>query len=242
MTPVASLDDVRAHRYKAKIDAVSPRSSRGSFEDEPECFLGVSLQNAMFSRPKLEAMLEWVSRRFDRCTVLVGDSIHRLTLQSVQGLNDDEAWCQALGLGEQFVEDACDLVEGFADRTKFEFLSCREVQEWPEYVTHHTALRRLHTRDLHFRHSVESFGRRYHERRDGDAHSVDLDRRVAMSCTYFLEEFAIFSCLRQRGISVMVYPGSFSTLTEISAGEHPRAPVPLHDLVVVSLHLKGRKR
>src|SRR5699024_5205383 len=130
--------------------------------------------------------LEWVSRRFARCTVLVGDSIHRLTLQSVQGLDGDEAWRQAIGLGEQFVEDAFDLVEGFTDRTKFEFLTCREVQEWPEYASHYTTLRRLHTRDPHFRHSVESFSRRYHERRDGDAHAVDLERRVAASCTYFL--------------------------------------------------------
>jgi hypothetical protein len=61
-----------------------------------------------------------------------------------------------------------------------------------------------------------------------------------MSSRYFLEEFAIFACLQQQGIPVMVYPGSFSTLSEIARGEHPGAPKELQSLVVVSLHLKGR--
>jgi hypothetical protein len=61
-----------------------------------------------------------------------------------------------------------------------------------------------------------------------------------VSSEYFLEEFAIFACLKRQGLPVMVYPGSFSTLSEIARGEHPGAPEELRDLIVVSLHLKGR--
>lgn len=61
-----------------------------------------------------------------------------------------------------------------------------------------------------------------------------------MSSDYFLEEFAIFCCLKERGLTVMLYPGSFDTLYEIAAGEHPGAPKELRDLIVVSLQLRGR--
>nr|VFK08480.1 MAG: hypothetical protein BECKLPF1236A_GA0070988_1001725 [Candidatus Kentron sp. LPFa]VFK24714.1 MAG: hypothetical protein BECKLPF1236C_GA0070990_1001526 [Candidatus Kentron sp. LPFa] len=59
---------------------------------------------------------------------------------------------------------------------------------------------------------------------------------------YFLEEFAVFACLQQQGLPVFVYPGSFSTLSEIAGGLHPGAPRELQDLIVVSLRLKGRGR
>ena len=65
-------------------------------------------------------------------------------------------------------------------------------------------------------------------------------RQVGCSADYFLEEFAIFACLQQQGHSVMVYPGSFSTLSEIAQGLHPRAPDELKALTIVSLCVKGR--
>lgn len=61
-----------------------------------------------------------------------------------------------------------------------------------------------------------------------------------MSSDYFLEEFAVFCCLRDSGLPVMIYPGSFGTLSEIAAGEHEGAPKQLRDLIVVSLQLRGR--
>nr|VFJ98220.1 MAG: hypothetical protein BECKLFY1418B_GA0070995_11162 [Candidatus Kentron sp. LFY] len=57
---------------------------------------------------------------------------------------------------------------------------------------------------------------------------------------YFPEELAVFACLKQQGLPVMVYPGSLGALAEIPEGLHPVAPRELRDLIVVSLRLKGR--
>lgn len=38
----------------------------------------------------------------------------------------------------------------------------------------------------------------------------------------------------------MIYPGSFSTLSEIAQGLHPLAPEELKALTIVSLCVKGR--
>lgn len=242
MNAVGPLDDVRAALYKAKIDSVSPASRRNTFEDQEECFLGVSLENPMFERPKLESIVEWVSRRFTRCTVLIGDSIHRLTLQSVHDLGTDESRARAQSLGAKFVDENRDVLGEFRDRTKFEILTCGEVQQWHDYEDFYERLWHEFNTDSAFHASVESFARWYHERRWIGVTEDRLEHRVAMSSQYFLEEFAIFSCLQDRGISVMVYPGSFSTLTEIAAGDHPRVPSQLKDLTVVSLHLKSRRK
>lgn len=78
-------------RYQAAISFVSPASSHHTFEAHGDCFLGVSLQNSNFRQDKVRSMANWISQRFPRCTVLVGDSIHRITLESTSGLQPPEA-------------------------------------------------------------------------------------------------------------------------------------------------------
>ncbi|MEV7601229.1 tRNA-dependent cyclodipeptide synthase [Kitasatospora sp. NPDC089797] len=227
-------------RYKAKIASVSPTTSRTTFEEHDSCFLGVSLENSNFTPAKLSGMVEWISRRFSRCTVLIGDSIHRLTLESTRGMAPDEALDHALELGRQFAKNERSVFDEYRDATDFTYLNCSDVQDGSDFTEFHDELRTFFDKDEAFRSSVELFGRSYHRKHSSGISEAELENRIRMSSDYFLEEFAIFSCLKQYGLPVMVYPGSFSTLSEIAMGEHPGAPDELRDLIVVSLHLKGR--
>jgi len=237
-----SFRPYRATSYRAKIDAVSPESKRATFEAENiACFLGVSLENSNFSSAKLAAILEWISRRFRQCTVLVGDSIHRITLESTKRLEGADSLAQAYALGREFIEEQEPVFQMFEDLTQFSFLTCGQVQTWPAYGVHHSDLAKLYHSDRPFRESVDRFGTQYHSKHSAHLSSEEVAHRIRRSADYFLEEFAIFACLRQElGLGVMVYPGTFSTLSEIARGEHPAAPPPLNELVVVSLHMRGR--
>lgn len=239
---VAEAPSVRRtrSRYKAKIASVSPPAMRTQFENEDACFLGVSLENTHFSRPKLEAMLEWVARRFSRCTLLVGDSIHRITLESTRGYRPESALREALALGDRFIASNDDLVAAFRDRILFRYATCSEVQHSTDYARYHSELRAQFATDQAFRLSVRSFAQNYH-RRSWDLLDADTRaRRLERSCDYFLEEFAVFACLRRRGLGVMVYPGAFSTLEEIARGRHPGTCSELRGLTIVSLQIKRR--
>jgi len=226
-------------RYKAKVDAVFP-AWRRDLAEHRDCFLGVSLENDMFTRPRLFGILEWISRRFPRCTVLIGDSIHRITLESAKDLPAQAALDEALRLGRAFVQHEGHVFDAFREATKFSFVTCSEIQTAPAYAAHHAQLRALFHRNEVFRTSVESFGRNYHAKHSSHLSEAQSQHRIRRSADYFLEEFAIFACLKDQGIPVMVYPGSFSTLSEIADGRHPDAPRQLRDLTVVSLHLRGR--
>ncbi|MBA0053643.1 tRNA-dependent cyclodipeptide synthase [Streptomyces sp. AJS327] len=239
-TPIRRIAPTRRARYKAEIASVSPDSSRNTFEQYETCFLGVSLENSNFTTPKLTSMVKWISRRFGRCTVLIGDSIHRLTLESTQELPPDRARERALELGRHFLETEEKVFHEYRESTDFTFLTCAKVQEGERYAEFHSKLRAFFEEDEAFRSSVESFGHAYHRKRADGISGAEWEKRIRMSNEYFLEEFAIFACLKEQGLPVMVYPGSFSTLSEIAKGEHPGAPEELRDLVVVSLHLKGR--
>ncbi|MGJ5833725.1 tRNA-dependent cyclodipeptide synthase [Streptomyces ossamyceticus] len=215
-------------------------SARRTFEVHEGCFFGISLQNSNFAPKKLHSMLTWISRRFDQCTVLVGDSIHRITLESTSSLAEPEATEAALRMGSDFLRDSRDLFDSVRDTVDLTFLRCSEVQQWVDYAHLHKELRQHWETDPAFRASVEGFARRYHESHAPDAERGQLDYRIRRSCEYFLEEFAIFACLRRRGLRVMVYPGSFSTLSEITRGEHVGTPKELQELIIVSLSLKGK--
>jgi len=88
--------EISSTGYRAKVDFVSPQNRRDTFELEYECFLGVSLGNRNFEPVRFHSLLEWVSRRFSKCKILVGDSIHRLTLESCSGMSAHEAHDRAL--------------------------------------------------------------------------------------------------------------------------------------------------
>ncbi|MEU8727561.1 hypothetical protein [Streptomyces antimycoticus] len=77
-------------------------------------------------------------------------------------------------------------------------------------------MRAFFDEDEAFRSSVESFGHAYHRKRADGIGEAEWEKRIRMSNDYFLEEFAIFACLKEQGLPVMVYPGSFSTLSEIA--------------------------
>lgn len=230
---------LRPPAYKAKVDRVSPPSRRTTFERYDSCFLGVSLENDSFTTAKLGGIVQWIARRFSRCTVLVGDSIHRISLATTRGMSPDVALAEALRLGDEFVETQRPVFDAWSSETTFTTLRCSEVATWPDYAEFRRRLDDLFETDPCFRASVEAFGLGYHAKR-WSGPDDELRRRVRASCTYFLEEFAVFASLRRRGLAVMVYPGSFSTLAEIANGSHPGAPAELRDLTVVSLNLRGR--
>lgn len=237
ITPTHNFIDFK---YKAKIASVSPFESRNDFQLSGNCFLGVSLENCHFQPEKLASILQWISRRFACCTVLVGDSIHRLTLQSIHDLQPSAALTTALHLGERFVRESQPVFEHFGALTQFRFITCHAVQAVASYQRLHAQLTQLYRTDPAFSQSVKCFAEHYLRKKLQALAPADWARRVSFSTDYFLEEFAIFACLQQQGHRVMIYPGSFSTLSEIARGLHPQAPDELKALTIVSLCLKGR--
>lgn len=231
---------IHCERYRAKIAFVSPSTRRDTFEREAQCFLGISLENRNFLPNRFHSIVEWASRRFDKCTLLIGDSIHRITLETTEGMEQDAALSRALQLGQYFLDDNEHILAAYGDTTEFESITCSSLQKTNAYQTYYAGMTDYFERSPSFRESVESFGRNYH-RHEWERLSVsERVHRLKRSSEYFLEEFAIFACLVEQGNTVMIYPGSFSTLAEIADGRFPGILPPLEALTVVSLMLKRR--
>lgn len=226
--------------YKAKVSFVSPLAMRDNYVNLEYPFFGVSLENSNFVRPKLLASLEWICNRYKRCAVLIGDSIHRITIKHNEQGTESNSFEKAISLGKKFLEDELHVFEKFEDRCKFDFVFCSEIQNSREYREYHSVLTNLFLTNSKFKNSVISFAKSYHEKRQSKITQERWNALIYSSCEYFLEEFAIFAYLKKLGMDGMIYPGSFSTLSEIASGAHPDALEELKELVVVSLHIKKR--
>lgn len=157
-------------------------------------------------------------------------------------MTPEAARTKALSLGGKFMKEHRQIFDAFREDTEFTYLTCSEVQTWESYPVHHQRLLNLFATDHSFRLSVEAFGADYHRKHAADLTEADQRYPVQRSSDYFLEEFAIFSCLQECKLSVMVYPGSFSTLTEIVSGQHASVPTELRQLIVVSLNISRTLR
>lgn len=238
------LFDVRSplmgERYKAKIAFVSPQSRRNSFESEPRCFLGISLENRNFTPNRFHSIVEWAARRFEHCGILIGDHIHRITLQSTRNMPEDAARDEALRLGREFMEKSTVMLDAYRHDTNFQYITCSEIQSSAECKQLYSRLCDFFLEHADFRESVEKFGRNYHRHEWDNLSEAQQKQRLEFSSQYFLEEFSVFACLVRKGFKVMAYPGAFSTLAEIAAGDFPGVLEELQQLTVVSLQLKRR--
>lgn len=226
-------------RYRVKVDSCYPSNSREILSEHGGAFLGISLENRSFSEGKLIEMVRWIGRRTDRCAILIGDCIHRKTLQIRLGLSEEDALSAALELGREFRETTLSLLTNSGMSCVPEIFMCSEVRAQGSFEKYHAILEERFQNCSLFGEVVRSFSQLYIEKR---GHFRENDARaqyIKLSCEYFLEELAIFSCLKDLGYTIMVYPGSFTTLQAIvEKGDHRLKDISPDGLI--SLNLKAR--
>ncbi len=228
-------------RYRVLIDKVSPSNARQHLENYNSCFLGISLQNPNFSTAKLVAIADWIANRFQKCIVLVGDSLHRITLQIDRGLNEKQALTQAILMGKEYINTEMTVFRCHADACNFQFVYCSEVKQLKEYENYYEQLQDLFAKNEKFANSIKLVSREFVNRH---IHLNEQDNSFnfygEMCREYLLEELAIFSYLFKDRVCPLFYSGSLSIFEEISEGEHSDISASLKNIIHVFLRLKKR--
>lgn len=235
--PEKYLDIITTPRYRAEIESMVPREAKQELKNYDHCMIGYSLQNKNFTTAKLVGIIEWISQNFSHCTVAIGDSIYRLTLQ-IKGVSEKQALHRALRLGHEVIENDSMIFESYSDKCQFKLLLCSDIQKTERYQYYNQQLQQLFDRDEKFAALLHSFADLFVDRR------IELEESyyefcVKTSCLYIMEELAILAYLSEEGINVFVYPGALSFLVDIIEGHHPEAPEELKRLISISLRIKS---
>jgi tRNA-dependent cyclodipeptide synthase len=203
------------------------------------CILGVSLENRDFHTSKFVTIIDWISKHYSECIVMLGDGLHRITLQLGSNVSEREALEHAKWLARDFVHSHWPVIAFNESSCQFSFVFCSDIQTTDCYFAHYGRLFKLFTDNAMFRDSVRTFSleflRRKPQREGGEEH-------LEMSSRYLLEELAVISCLTQDLACTFVYPGSLTILREIADGKHPSLPECLLQIEYVELKLKHRDK
>lgn len=231
------------HRYKAGFKQVAPASAVALQQGGASCMLGVSMGNANFEGARLEASIEWLSDRFERCAIVLGDSVYRLTLELLEGLDEASARERAMREAAEFERLYAPLVRQYGKACAFEFIRFSDVERDPRFARWHQAMRDLAATDAGFARSIEEFAALYlgrGDKLDANPFAVPPERAAAIARAYLIEESALFCVLEEMGWPVLVYPGSIASIADLCEGRFAGTPAPLTRMAFVSLDLRKR--
>lgn len=231
------------HRYKASVKSIAPASAGNLEYGGEQCMLGVSMGNANFEGARLEASIEWISERFQHCAVVLGDSVYRLTLELLEGLDPDTARARALAEGEAYERLYAPLLRQYGKACRFEFIRFSQVEQDPRFAAHHQALLAMERDDPAFRQSIEDFANLYlgrGDKLDANPFAVSPERAAEIASAYLIEESALFCVLEEMGWPALVYPGSIASISDLCEGRFAGTPEALKRMAFLSLELRKR--
>ena len=201
------------------------------------CILGISLENPAFHTAKLVTIVHWIKRKgFKSCLVLLGDGLHRITLQMELGMPETLSLEHSKWLARDFVHTQQSVFGGGDSDPSFSFVYCSDIQKTQEYLAHYQAILALYGINQCFRDSFHEFADLFVARRP--VLPEHRGRLAAMSRQYLLEELAVFACLARDSPRTFIYPGSLTILDEIASGKHPDVPAGLLEMDYVELKIK----
>lgn len=234
--------EVEQPGYKVEIANVSPVEYRNRWSRSDGAFLGISLQGDHSTGAKLLAQIQWLARHFDQPAILIGDSLHRLTIQIRENLPEPEALEKATRLADQLITheirpllDACQLRPSVKLSSQYTAL--------PDFARYLDTVEELYASVPAFADALDDCARSFVSRRmvaGGDVPGIAAKLQL-LSRTYLLEEIALFCLLVREGHSTMIYPGSLSVFMEASQGRYPEVAALLGGLRCISVRLKRRR-
>ncbi|NER33980.1 MAG: tRNA-dependent cyclodipeptide synthase [Oscillatoria sp. SIO1A7] len=229
-------DKIYYYNASAKVFPETLQNSLGKYR---KCVFAISLGSKNFAySERIEACIKWISKNFNSCVVLVGDSVYRLTVEVRSKLKGEEALSLALKTGQDFIKERRLLFDQYSGSCQFEFKMLSEIEKRSDFQIYYEELQGLYQKNESFQRMVNSFAQTYLNRGKDVADEPISEKQKYLATSYLLEESALFASVAKEGWLVFVYPGSIKSFEEIAEGLHPEVPEPLKQIVWVSLRLK----
>lgn len=240
-TPGAGAVSFGSHRYEAALGHVLPFGADEQVEAARAALFGVALGDPDVEGARLEASVEWLSARFARCAVAIGDTLYRLTLAALHGVDEEGARDRALAAGRTFTETYAPLFRQYSDRCAFEVVPLSSLAAHPDYARHHAELTARAASNAGMRDAIGAIAPRWIGTLDelGDRTLPSAETAWKLAEKYLVEEAAALAVLGAQGWPVLIQPGSIDRLANMVEGG-AEAGAPLGDMALGSLKLAKR--
>lgn len=240
---VPKLSKEKKQKFVAQIAQVHPKKVHPKLGLLKKGFVRIVLGSENFDGERLAASAEWIRSNLDNCTILVGDSMHRLTLQIQQGLVERDSWNKAYRMGKEFLETHGNYFQNDG-LCKFEVMYTSDVKKFTSYKRLYDELMIQFTKDSEFEKAIKHCAFLFLQRQDQIENTIYIpgskNNAVHLCCQYLLEELAAFGWMVENHHGMLVYPGIRPIMDEVSEERFPHLPDTLKRLVSVQLELKAK--
>lgn len=240
-TPGAGAVSFGSHRYEAALGHVLPFGAEDRVAGAHSALFGVALGDPDVEGARLEACVEWLSAHFARCAVAIGDTLYRLTLAALHGVDEEDARERALAAGRTFSETYAPLFRQYSDRCAFEIIPLSSLATHPDYARHHAALAARAQSDAGLRDAIEAIAPRW----IGTLEDLDGRRLPSAGAAwqlaekYLVEEGAALAVLASHGWPLLIQSGAIDRLASMVEGGAVSG-APIGDMALGSLKLLKR--
>lgn len=220
---------------KRVVVTTTPKSARLHMNSFDRCLYGVSVGSTNKPIEEILTGYRWAQANFKRCSILLGDSLYRFTLQIQQGCNSQEAVQLALKSGSAIAEKLI----SFLPRLP-EIIRCGDVLANPRFEEYHNEIQKLYQNNTVFKSSIENDANTFVSRQASkDRLALTKSQSLDLAISYLIEEIAIYGCLAEQGWLVDVYLGKeLPTLSKIITGDIVGTTDHLSKRVNISLRIK----
>lgn len=220
----------RHSEFDFRIKITPPQTRNGT--SGRKCLYGISISAGGKSPNILRAGYEWAVANFDQCSILLGDSLYRITLQIQRGLNPEEAGRVAYQEGQLSLRA---ITSTFKPSPRV--ICCSEVIAMPGFSAALHSVLSYYLNNDSFRDSVRSDASAFVTRQARhNTLAIDSVSAMDLAVHYLHEEIAVYLILSEAGWQTDVYVGQeLPTLRRIITGEVDGAPDALRQRVNISL-------
>lgn len=230
--------------YTTRIETIAPAITQKELFLHRRCYLGISIGNTQFRGESFQVLLEWISRHFDECLIVVGDYLQRYNEHIFFNRQAKEAEIESLRMGDAFLKESAEYLNRLPEE-KFHVTRWKSYLDSPEYHKAKKILDELFVTSFEFRESIDKTSAEFISRQMKNKKGPVVDKKtaIALSTQYILEEIAVFSVLVENGWAVEVYPGpEIPVLVDIAAGKFPHIPPALKQRINVELRITKKSK
>ncbi len=202
------------------------------------CWIGLSPSTSSVNRARLQAIVEWASKRSRDMVIVEGSFAERWNLMSEEGLSESAAIAQVRAPVDRFRRRVSEVQASLDAETSVRVFDWEEALASTAFKSIHGAITAYASGSALFSEAAIYATQTFLQRR-GITDSRDLaDRQQDTWAKYLFEELAVFLLLYSEGYRVEVYPGADLPLMQsIAAGCFPEFPVRCADRTHIGIRV-----
>lgn len=181
---------------------------------------------------------DWTEAAFDRCTILLGDSLQRLTIEATEARPPADAAREAASRAGALAARLA------IARPHAPIMRMSEVVRERTFRSRLARFEGVYSATPTFRDMIDADARAFCERQQRhDRLLTSFDAALALSVRYLLEEVAIYAVLAENGWLAEAYLGSeLEVLAGFMRGEFPGIAPALEQRTHISLRVSSLRR